>query len=98
MYIFCKIILNEGSNQPQQPYALSRYRADVQSDQDLGYELSCIPQFIAIKTLFLAVAVPISRFIIPRRCHCRRIFPLALDVHSFSFLRSFRSFEVIRGH
>ena len=45
-----KIILNEGSNQPQQPYALSRYRADVQSDQDLGYELSCILQFIAIKT------------------------------------------------
>jgi hypothetical protein len=45
-----KIILNEGSNQLQQPYALSRYRADVQSDQDLGYELSCILQFIAIKT------------------------------------------------
>jgi hypothetical protein len=45
-----KIILNEGSNQPQQPYPLSRYRADVQSDQDLGYELSCILQFIAIKT------------------------------------------------
>ena len=45
-----KIILNEGSNQLQQPYALSRYRADVQTDQDLGYELSCILQFIAIKT------------------------------------------------
>jgi hypothetical protein len=45
-----KIILNEGSNLLQQPYALSRYRADVQSDQDLGYELSCILQFIAIKT------------------------------------------------
>jgi len=45
-----KIILNEGSNLLQQPYALSRYRADVQTDQDLGYELSCILQFIAIKT------------------------------------------------
>ena len=45
-----KIILNEGSNLLQQPYALSRYRADEQTDQDLGYELSCILQFIAIKT------------------------------------------------
>ena len=45
-----KIILNEGSNLLKQPYALSRYRADVQTDQDLGYELSCILQFIAIKT------------------------------------------------
>ena len=39
-----KIILNKGSNLLQQPYALSRYRADVQTDQDLGYELSCILQ------------------------------------------------------
>jgi len=45
-----KIMLNEGSDRLQQPYTLCRYRADIQSDQDLGYELSCILQFIAIKT------------------------------------------------
>jgi hypothetical protein len=45
-----KIMLNEGSDRLQRPYTLCRYRADIQSDQDLGYELSCILQFIAIKT------------------------------------------------
>jgi hypothetical protein len=45
-----KITSNEASNQPQQLYALRRYNADVQFDQDLGYELSNILQFIAIKT------------------------------------------------
>jgi hypothetical protein len=45
-----KIILNEGSDWLQRPYTLCRYRADIQSDQDLGYVLSCILQFIAIKT------------------------------------------------
>jgi hypothetical protein len=45
-----KTMLNEGSDQLQRPYTLCRYRADIQSDQDLGYELSCILQFIAIKT------------------------------------------------
>jgi hypothetical protein len=45
-----KIILNEGSDRLQRPYTLCRYKADIQSDQDLGYELSCILQLIAIKT------------------------------------------------
>ena len=45
-----KIMLNEGSDRLQRPYTLCRYRADIQSDQDLGYVLSCILQFIAIKT------------------------------------------------
>jgi hypothetical protein len=45
-----KIMLNEGSDRLQRPYTLCRYRADIQSDQDLGYELSCVLQFIAIKT------------------------------------------------
>ena len=45
-----KITSNEASNQPQQLYALRRYNADVQFDQDLGYELSNILQFKAIKT------------------------------------------------
>jgi hypothetical protein len=45
-----KIMINEGSDRLQRPYTLCRYRADIQSDQDLGYELSCVLQFIAIKT------------------------------------------------
>jgi hypothetical protein len=45
-----KIMINEESNRLRQPYTLCRYRADIQSDQDLGYELSCVLQFIAIKT------------------------------------------------
>jgi hypothetical protein len=43
-------MINEGSDRLQRPYTLCRYRADTQSDQDLGYELSCVLQFIAIKT------------------------------------------------
>ncbi len=43
-------MINEGSDQLQRPYTLCRYRADIQSDQDLGYELSGVLQFIAIKT------------------------------------------------
>jgi hypothetical protein len=45
-----KINLNAGSNRLQRPYTLCRYKADIQSDQDLGHELSNILQFIAIKT------------------------------------------------
>ena len=45
-----KIMINEESDRLRQPYTLCRYRANIQSDQDLGYELSCILQFIAIKT------------------------------------------------
>jgi hypothetical protein len=45
-----KIMSNEGSDRLRQSYTLCRYRADIQSDQDLGYELSCVLQFIAIKT------------------------------------------------
>ena len=45
-----KINLNAGSDRLQRPYLLCRYKADIQSDQDLGYELSCVLQFIAIKT------------------------------------------------
>ena len=45
-----KIMINEESDRLRQPYTLCRYRADIQSDQDLGYKLSCILQFIAIKT------------------------------------------------
>ena len=40
-----KINLNAGSDR-----LLCRYKADIQSDQDLGHELSHILQFIAIKT------------------------------------------------
>jgi hypothetical protein len=45
-----KINLNAESDRLQQPYLLCRYKADIQSDQDLGHELSHILQFIAIKT------------------------------------------------
>jgi hypothetical protein len=45
-----KIMENEGSDRLRQSYTLCRYKADIQSDQDLGYELSCVLQFIAIKT------------------------------------------------
>jgi hypothetical protein len=45
-----KINLNSGSDRLQRPYTLCRYKADIQSDQDLGHELSRILQFIAIKT------------------------------------------------
>ncbi len=45
-----KINLNAGSDRLQRPYTLCRYKADIQSDQDLGHELSRILQFIAIKT------------------------------------------------
>ena len=45
-----KINLNAESDRLQQPYLLCRYKADIQSDQDLGHELSRILQFIAIKT------------------------------------------------
>ncbi len=41
---------NEGSDRLRQFSTLCWYRADIQSDQDLGYELSCVLQFIAIKT------------------------------------------------
>ena len=45
-----KINLNAGSDWLQRPYTLCRYKADIQSDQDLGHELSRILQFITIKT------------------------------------------------
>jgi len=45
-----KINLNAGIDRLQRPYTLCRYKADIQSDLELGHELSCILQFITIKT------------------------------------------------
>jgi hypothetical protein len=45
-----KINLNAEPDRLQRPYTLCRYKADIQSDLELGYELSCVLQFIAIKT------------------------------------------------
>ncbi len=45
-----KINLNAEPDRLQRPYTLCRYKADIQSDLELGHELSCILQFIAIKT------------------------------------------------
>jgi hypothetical protein len=45
-----KINPNTGFDRLQRPYNLCRYKGDIHCDQDLGHELLCILQFIAIKT------------------------------------------------
>ncbi len=45
-----KINPNAGIDQSRPPYTLCRYKGDIHCDQDLGHELSCILQFITIKT------------------------------------------------